>query len=222
MRTTTSVVVASALICLIAAFLPAGQLDVGGRLFAAKTTRSLWQLGHSSDGVRAFLRSYQKSTAKKIGAKVLDKVADRLPGRARSTAGDVQDALATLDSLKDEDVKLVGKIVSAVLWSLLGLCLVLAVLAFGLSPTSHALRLIATVLVALILAALTVAIYLVLDRVVIEANAEVERQLFTLRYASWLMPLGGVGALLASLASIVGFVRGRRRLAATPAAAPAT
>lgn len=210
MRTATLAVAVSALVCVIAAFLPVGHLDVGGRLFAAKTSRSLWALGHSSDGVRDFLASYKQSTAKKLGAKVLDKVADKLPGRARARAGDVQDVMATLDELRDEDVKLVGQIVAGVLWGVLGLSVALALLAWGLTPRSHALRLIGTIALAVILAALTVAVHLVLERVVREANAEVERELFTLRYGATLLPVGGVGALLASVLATVGFVRGRR------------
>lgn len=204
-----------ALLCVLAVFLPAAQLTIGGRLTQHRTSASFFELGRSQGAVEHFLKTYRQSTAKKIGAKVLDKVTPRLRGRAQSGAVDVQDALATLDSLRDEDVRTVGTIAAVTLWTLLGLNLALLALLYGVSVRSARLRIAAAALVALLAAAMGAAIYLVLRRVVDEANAELGANLLDLRGGAYLIPIATSLAGLSVLVVVIDFIR--LRLRASPA-----
>jgi hypothetical protein len=208
-RLAASAAIVCALLCMVGVFLPAGQLDTGNRLVSHRTSQSLFQLGKSTDAVRAFVARYQQSTARKLGAKALDKLAPRLPGRLQSRAADVQDLNATLDAIRDEDVELVGKVTAATLWSLLGANLLVIALLFRLRARSSRLRVAAALLASLLTAALAVAVYLVLDRVVLEANREIGRPLFALRAGAYLMPAAAVAGFAAVVVTLIAYVRAR-------------
>lgn len=203
-----------ALLGVLAVFLPVGQIDVAGGWGRAATSRSFYQIGRSTGAIRELIAEYQASTAKKIGARALDKIAPRLRGKAGSAASDVQDAMSTLDELRDEDVKLVGTIVSTVMWSLIGLNLAVVILLYGVNAATSRLRVAAAVLAAFLVGVLSVALYLVLDRVVVEANAEIGAPVFLLRFGAYLIPLAGAGMFLAAIAMVVGYVRTRGQMAA--------
>lgn len=217
MRVAAQAAIVCALLCVLGVFLPAGRLDLGGKLGASRTSRSFYQLGKSTDAVRAFLARYRASTAKHLGAKALDKLAPHLPGRLQSPTREVQDAMATLDELRDEDVRTVGTITAVTMWSLLALNLVVIALVFRTDGRTARLRVAAALVGSLLTAAIAVAVHLVLRTVVAEANAEVERTLFSLRGGAYLMPVAAVASTLAVIAWFAAYVRVRGRMAAVPA-----
>lgn len=209
MESAARAAIVAAFACLVGVFLPAARLDVGGKLAAGATSRSFFTLGQSGGAVRSFLASYRQSTAKKIGAKALDKLAPHLPGKLKSPAGDVQDAIATLDELEDEDVARVGTIAAATMWSLLALELGLIALLYKTSARTRRLRVAGALVVATLGAVIAVAVCLVLRLVVREANAELERELLTVRGGTYVMPIAAVAALLGTLVWFVGYLRAR-------------
>lgn len=211
-----------AFFCMVGVFLPAGRLDLGGKYAAGHTSRSFFQIGKSTGAVRTFVARYQASTAKRIGAKALDKVAPHLPGRLRGDAGDVQDAMTTLDDLRDEDVKLVGRIVATTMWSLLALNLLVIALLYGTTEHTRRLRVAAALAVSLVTALVAVAVCLVLRTVVAEANAEIEAPLFALRGGAYIMPATAVASFLATIAWFVFYLRARARTRAFLRGAPLT
>lgn len=211
-----------AVLCVVGAFLPAGELAIRTPVSTHRRTASLYQLGASKDAAKTFLHRYRSSLGKKLGVKVLDKVAPRLRGRLGSGASDLQDAVATLDSIQDRDIDTVGAIIVAVLWSLLGVNLLVIALLWGVDATSRRLRIAAAVAVAVIAAILGIAVYLVLARIVSEANAEVERSVFALRGGAHMMLLAGLGLLIAAAITAIGYARTRARFRPpTPPPAPA-
>jgi len=207
---------ASVLACVVGVFLPAGELRVGDPALRQNRTISLYRLGKSKDAVRSFLTEYRDSKTRRIGAAVLDRVSPHLEGRLRSDAGDVQDAMAALDTIRDEDIETVGRITSATLWGFLALELIAGALLFGVSARTSRLRLAAAVGVALLGAAVGVAIHLVLGRVVAEANAELELSLFALRAGAYVIPVAAVAAAAATIAVLIGQATLRRQLSSPP------
>jgi hypothetical protein len=207
------VAVAFAIVGMIALFLPVGEIAIGGSLAKVHSARSLFQLGKTTDGARQFLASYQASTRKKIGAKVLDKLAPHLPGRVRSAATDAQDAMSTLDAIDDHDVRTVGIAMTATMWTLFALNLLLVALLYNVDSRTSRLRLAGAAIIALLAASIAIAVLLIVRRVVAEANDAIGRPVyFSLRAAAYLLPFAAVTAAAATLVTIA-----TRRRAGAPA-----
>lgn len=220
MRASVIAFLAAAFVCCVGIFLPAGQLDITGNSMVAPATISLYQLGSGEDDVRAFLDGYRDSVTKRVGAKVLAKVSPHLRGRARSDADDVQDAMAQLDTIRDEDIETVTTIAAAVMWTLLALNLLGAYLIIGASPVARRgrARAVGATVTAVLAAALAIAVHLVLVRVVAETNGELGRAMFSLRAGAYVMPVAGAAALLAAVVTVLSaFRRAPGSLPGTPA-----
>jgi len=207
------VFLAAAFLCCAGMFAPVGQLDLTGHSIVRTTSISLWKLGNSKEDVQTFLSGYRGSKTKKVGAAVLGKVAPHLRGRAASDASDVQEAMAALDELKDEDVETVGTFAAIVVWTLLGLNLLGAYLVLAAHPPSGRGRgrTILALITSLLASAISVGLLIGLGQVVALANDELGREMLSLRVGAYLVPLGAVGTLVATITLMVGFVRHRRR-----------
>jgi hypothetical protein len=201
-----------AFICVVGVFLPAGEMTIGPPAVAQHEALSLYQVSNSQDTVQSVLAKYRGSGSRKVGAAVLGKVAPHLKGRAASGASDVQDAMNALDSLKDDDVKAVGTITSVTMWTLIGLQVLTAIVLFGVTAMTSRLRIVGALIAAAISAAIGVAILLVLQRVVAEANHEVELQMFSLRVGAYLIPIAACAGLAAVVAVLVLQTRERRAI----------
>lgn len=202
-----------AFVCVVAAFLPASELTIGAPPLAKHEALSLHDIANSQETVESVLARYRGSAGKKVGAAVLGKVAPHLKGKAASGASDVQDAMNALDSLRDEDVKTVGTIATVTMWTLLGLQVAAALLLFGLATMSSRLRVAGALVATALSAAIGVAILLVLQRVVAEANAELELEMFSLRVGAYLIPLAACAGLAATIAVLVLQARERAAVA---------
>jgi hypothetical protein len=194
-------------------FMPTGQLLVKQPLATHRVERSLYQLGKSTSAVRRFLDAYRSSRVKKVGAKALDKVAPHLPGGLRSRAGDVQEAIAILDGLRDDDIDTAGKVMATTLWTLLTLQVLLILLLQGTDVGTGRLRVAAAVVSAVAVAAIAVGVHLALREIVAAANVELEREVFTLRNGAYLLPAAGLGAAVATIGFAISHTIARRRLA---------
>lgn len=201
-----------AFLCVVAVFLPAGELTIGAAPVAKHESLSLYDASNSQETVEEVLAKYRGSKGRQVGAAVLGKVAPHLKGKAASGASDITDAMDALDSLRDEDVKTVGTVATATMWTLLGLQVVAALLLFGVATMSSRLRVVGALVATAASAAIGVAILLVLQRVVAEANRELELDLFSLRVGAYLIPLAACAGLAAVIAVLVLQTRERRAL----------
>lgn len=205
-----------AFVCIVAVFLPAGQMTIGPPGLAKHEALSLYQVADSRDTVQSVLKKYRGSTSRAVGAVVLGKVSPHLKGRAASGASDVKDAMDALDSLKDEDVKTVGTITSVTMWTLLALQVAAGLVLFGITTMTSRWRIAGALVAAALSAAIGVAILLVLQRVVLEANREIELQLFSLRIGAYLIPLAAGAGLVSVIAILVLQARERAAFARGP------
>lgn len=210
MRAAVWAYIVCAFVCVVAAFLPAGQISIGAAGMEQHEGVSLYQIANSQETVESVLAEYRGSTSRKVGAVVLGKVAPHLKGRAASGASDVQDAMNALDSLKDEDVKTVGTIASITMWTLLVLQVLTAIVLFGITAMTSRFRIVGALVAAALSAAIGVAILLVLQRVVAEANQELELQMFSLRVGAYLIPIAACAGLASVIAVLVLQIRERR------------
>lgn len=220
----------AAIVCtclsLAAVFLPSGELVIREPMATHRAARSLYELGKSSGAVRGFLARYRTSAAKKFGVKALDKIAPHLPDRYRAQAAEVQDALTVLDGLQDRDIDTAGKVMTATLWTLISLQVLLILLLQGTEATTSRGRVYFALAVAVLTTAVALGVYVALLHIVAAANAELERDLFRLRTAAWLLPATALAATVAVVAMIVGHARARIRTGklspppSTPASAP--
>lgn len=220
MRFEVFAVLACALLCCVGVFLPAGELAPKERSLIRNETISLYQLGGSKDSIREFLNRYRENTKRKIGTEVLGRVTPHLKGRVRAHARDTEDVIATLDSIRDEDLEKVGTIASVVVWAILGLNLVIAGLVIGADPRMRRGRgrAIAAIAAGVVVVGLAIAIHVVLRYAVDAANGELDYPLFALRAGAYLVPAAAIGSVAALVALQVTFSRAPRPADPGPAA----
>jgi len=212
-RAAVWVYIVCAFVCVVAAFLPAGQIAIGAAGMEKHEGVSLYQIANSQETVESVLAKYRGSKTRVVGAVVLGKVAPHLKGRAASGASDVQDAMDALDSLEDEDVKTVGKVASITMWTLLALQVLTAIVLFGVTAMTSRFRIVGALALAALSAVIAVAILLVLQRVVAEANKEIELQMFSLRVGAYLIPVAACAGLASVIAILVLQIRERAAIA---------
>lgn len=218
-RVAAIVAVVCACVSLGSVFLPTGELVIREPMATHRAARSLYELGKSSGAVRGFLAHYRSSSAKKIGVKALDKLAPHLPDRWRSPADDVREAVSILDGLQDRDIDTAGKVMSAVLWTLISLHVLLILLVQGTDVDTRRARVILALVVAVVTAAVAIGVYVALRRIVDTANTELEREMFGLRTGAYMLPLAAALALATVIAMTVAHAiarRGRPPVAAPP------
>ncbi len=208
-----------ACLCVAGIFLPVGEVSVRTPVSTHTRSASLYQLGARKDAAKQFLHKYRGSMARKVGAKALDKLAGKLHGgRIRDGVVDAQDAMATLDALKDEDVDTVGGIIVAVMWSLIGMNALMPALVYGAHVGSRRVRIAAAAVVAAVTALAAIGVHLVVARVASEANAELGAPLFALRGGAYMIPLAAIAGAVAVGVMVAGYVRARARLVAAATA----
>jgi len=212
-RAAVWIYIVCAFVCVVGVFLPAGELTIGPPAVARHEAVSLYQVSNSQSTVQSVLAKYRGSKTRVVGAVVLGKVAPHLKGKVREGASDVQDAMDALDSLKDEDVKTVGTITSVTMWTLLALQVLTALVLFGITTMTSRWRIVGALVATALSAAIGVAILLVLQRVVAEANQEIELEMFSLRIGAYLIPIAACAGLAAVVAVLVMQVRDRAALA---------
>ncbi|HVV84358.1 MAG TPA: hypothetical protein VHE35_14925, partial [Kofleriaceae bacterium] len=211
----TITAIVAACLSLASVFLPTGELVIREPMATHRAERSLYELGRSSGAVRNFVAAFRSSAAKRVGMKVLDRVAPHLPGRLGSDAADLRDAVTILDGLKDRDIDTAGEVMTATLWTLIALHVLLVLLLQGTDVETSRARVILSLVVAVVTAAVAIGVHVALTEIVDAANAELERHLFTLRSGAYLLPLGATIALATVLATAVTHAlarRDRRRL----------
>lgn len=209
-RVTTIVAIVFACLTLAAVFLPSGELVISEPMATHRAERSLYELGKSSSSVRRFIAGFRSSTAKKLGVQALDRLAPHLSGRVAEEASELRDAVAILDGLEDRDLEKAGEVMAATLWTLISLNVLLVLLLQGTDVGTSRVRVILSLVLAVLAAAVAVGIYVALVRIVATGNSEVGRAIFALRSGAFLLPVAALVALATVIAVVVTHAVARR------------
>ena len=210
-RIATIIAVVATCLSLASMFLPTGELIIREPMATHRAARSLYDLGKSTGAVRGFIASYRSSQVKKIGVKALDRLAPHLPGRLQSQAAEVQEAVAVLDGLRDEDITTAGKVMAVTLWTLISLHVLLILLLQGTDVDTRRARVIFALMVSLLTTACAIGVHVALRRIVEAANLELDRQMFALRSGAYLLPLAALVSLATVVATVVTHTLARAR-----------
>lgn len=217
-RVVTILAIVCTCLSLASVFLPSGELTIRQPTATHRAARSLYELGRSSDQVRAFIDGFRASPAKRVGVKALDRLSPHLGGRVGGRVGsrlgeqaaDVREAVAILDGLDDEELDTAGTVMATVLWSLIGLHVLLVVLLMGTDVGTRRARVVGALVVAVLTAAMAIGVFVALDQLVDAANAEVGRAIFALRPGAYLLPAAALLSLAVMVAVVVTHAAARR------------
>ena len=216
MRIAAWVFVVCAVLSITAIFVPAVELQLSGGAISRKTSLSLYQLSTSRDLVRSYLRAYKRAPGKKLGEGLAGALMPRVGKNVRGHLDDVRDAMTTLDDVKDSDVVLVGRILTATVWTLLVLLAVMAGLVFAdtMRGTFRRRRAIAAASLGLITSAIAIVALLAVREAVWQANDELGRDLVATAFGAYMLPVTALGALAAAAVQLVQLVRLKKALIA--------
>ena len=215
-RVATILAIVCACLSVASVFLPTGELTIRQPMATHRAARSLYELGRSSDQVRTFIDEFRASPTKRVGVGALDRVSPHLGGRLGAQAADVREAVAILDGLEDEELDTAGTVMAAILWSLIGLHVLLVLLLMGTDVGTRRVRVVLALVVAVLTAAVAIGVFVALDQVVAAANAEVGRAIFALRPGAYLLPAAALLTLAVVVAVGVTHGAARRRWQAEP------
>jgi hypothetical protein len=209
-RVVTILAIVCTCLSLATVFLPSGELTIRQPTATHRAVRSLYELGRSSDQVRAFIDDFRASPAKKVGARALDRLSPHLRGRLGEQAADVREAVAILDGLEDEELDTAGQVMAGVLWTMIGLHVLLVLLLMGTDVGTRRARVVLALVVAVLTAAMAIGVFVALDRIVDAANAEVGRAIFALQTGAYLLPAAALVSLAVVVAVVVTHAAARR------------
>lgn len=180
----------------VGVFLPSVELRPGGAAVSRRVDVSLYKLASDRALARRLLATYRASEKRRLGAKILHGVAPRVAGRARAALDDARDAMAALDDVSDDDVRIAGIALVAALCALLGLDAIMAALVFGelMRGSQRRGRQIVALVASLVVAVIGIALHLACREAVWQANDEVGRSALVLGPGAYVVPLAGVAA----------------------------
>ena len=196
MRVASWLFVVCAAIGVAGVFLPSIELRPGGAALSRRVDFSLYKVASDRAVARRLFAMYRASEKRRVGARVLHSVAPRVGGRTRAALEDARDAMATLDDVSDDDVRIAGIALVAALCALLGLDAIMAAVMFGeLMRGSHRRsRHIAALIASLIVAVIGIALHVACREAVWQANDEVGRSALGLGPGAYVVPLAGLAA----------------------------
>ena len=196
MRVASWLFVLCAALGAVGVFLPSIELRPGGAAVSRRADFSLYKVASDRATARRLLAMYRASEHRRVGAKILHGVAPRVAGRARAALDDARDAMATLDDVSDDDVRIAGIALVVALCVLLGLDAIMAAVVFGeLTRGGHRRgRHVAAMIAALIVAVIGIALHVVCREAVWQANDEIGRSALSLGPGAYVVPLAGVAA----------------------------
>lgn len=197
MRIASWIFIACAAIALVCVFLPSMQLSVHG-ITTHKATLSLYKISRDRDLARALFGRYSQSQGRRVGEALTSTLVPHM-GSNKAHLDDAQDAMSTLDQFSDADVKHAGWAITAAVWALIVLSIVMAglVLAELLRHEYRTRRAVYAGLISLFVAALAVGAHVGCREAVWQANDEIGRDLLELAAGAYLLPVAGLGALAA-------------------------
>jgi hypothetical protein len=178
-----------------------------------RTSLSLYQAASDRELARRLLAVYRASRGQRVGMQLVSAMDMHAHGRTKDALDDARDAMDTLGGLSDHDAKTIGTAVTAAIWTFLILLGVIALVALAQSVSGRYARgrTIAALVLAVIAGAMAVAMYIACKQVVFEVNDEVSYRVVELGRGAFLIPAGGIGALIAAIAVLIAEIRASRR-----------
>src|SRR5262249_6851236 len=119
------------LLCGVAVFLPAAELRVDGSAISKRASLSLYRASTSKELVHAFVRGYRHVRGRGLGEALASELMPHLRSDVRGHVGDVRDAMTTLDDVDERDVVTLGHVLTATVWTLLGVLAVMGIIVFN-------------------------------------------------------------------------------------------
>lgn len=212
MRIAAWLSIAFAVASAIAVFLPGVELQIGGVSLGKRASISLYKAARERDLASALMEKYHATGGRKLGEKAADALLQHAHKHAKKAhVDDARDAMDTLDSVSDSDVKTAGQALVVLTWSFFLVVLVLVIVMFGTTNEAFTRRrAIAGVAIAVVLAAVAVAVRFGWGMVVAEANDELGVDSFALGIGADLMAIAAVASLGAAIAVLVLRLRAQR------------
>lgn len=217
LRATSWVFIVAAVAVALGLFLPALQVRPGGAVISKRAELSLYEISRDRHTLRRLLAIYHGSARRDVGGKLIRAVTPKLTGKSRAALEDARDAMDTLDDLSDDDIRKAGTALTATVWGLVGLQVLLVLLVFGevMTGAFRRWRLALVALGALLSTAVAIGLHLACREAAWQANDEVGRTIATLGPGAYL----SAAAAIASLLCAVVLIAKRRGGATAPARA---
>jgi len=195
--------VVCAAVTAISVFLPAIELEVHGH-GVQRASLSLYKATTDRQLARALFGRYRRSSGRRLGEAVTSMLVPRM-GSNKAHLDDAQDAMSTLDSLDDDDIRHAGIGLAVAVWALVGLALAMAMLVLGelMRETYRVWRAGVACALAVVVAALAVGARIGCGEAVWEANDEVGYDLVGVATAAHLLAVAACGALVAIATAVV-------------------
>jgi hypothetical protein len=212
-RVAAWVFVVATVVSAICLFVPSIQLTVKGSTVGKKGQLSLYQAESNREVVRRLVVAYHKSSGRDMGVALVEAMTPKVGGKLRGYLSDARDAMDTLDDVTEDDARLVGWILFAVVWGGLALHLAQAALMFGdaVNGTFRRNRVIAGVVMSGFVALIAFALLAVSRNLVHQANDELGKSVVQLGPGAYLMPIASLAAVAAAVVVALKF-RAQRQL----------
>jgi hypothetical protein len=180
---------------------------------AHRTSLSLYQAASDRQLARRLLAAYRASRGQRVGIQLVSAMDMHARGRTKDVLDDARDAMDTLGGISDDDAKTIGTAVAAAIWTFLIILGVIALLALAQSVSGRYTRgrVIFALVLAVIAGAMAVAMWIACKQVVFEVNDEVSYRVVELGRGAYLIPTGGLGALIAAIAVVIAQIRASHR-----------
>jgi hypothetical protein len=180
---------------------------------AHRTSLSLYQAASDRQLARRLLAAYRASRGQRVGMQLVSAMDMHARGRTKDALDDARDAMDTLDGISDSDAKTIGTAVAATIWTFLIVLGLIALLALAQSVSGRYTRgrSIVALVLAVIAAAVAIAMWIACKQVVFEVNDEVSYAVVELGRGAYLIPAGGIGALVAAIAVLIAQIRASHR-----------
>lgn len=191
---------------------PALVAHVGVKL-QQKANISLVQAASDRKLARRWLAAFRASHGQHVGRLLLAQMEPHAHGAIKDALDSARDALDTIGGISDDDARTIGTAVAIAIWTFLGLQILIALLVLGQAIDNRFRRgRIITVLALATLGALVaVAMGFACKEAAFQINDDLGYAVAEAGAGAWLIPIGGVGALAAAIALLVGHVRAARR-----------
>ena len=204
MRIASWALVACAVLAALGLFFPAFVVR-GPAPLARRASLSLEQAASNRATARRLLAVYRASKGQRVGQALIAVIVPHSHGAVGDALGDARDAMATLGGISDDDAKLYGTLFATLVWIFFALQLLVAALIFlqAVSGVYRRGRLAATLVLAIVSAAMAAALYLGCKEVVFEANDEVSLRVLTLGSGAAMIAAGATGVLICAIALVI-------------------
>jgi hypothetical protein len=196
-RVTAWLFVVCAALGALGTVLPSFELEVRGVSLGRRASLSLYQAHQDRDFVRRMLAAYRRSSHHRD---LEDLTGAKLPAAVRKAhLDDAHDAMTSLDTISDDDVRTADRVLAIVIWAFVALQVITAGLVFAGNVRGAHRRgqLIAAVALAVVTAAVAIAIQVACREAVFEANDDLGYAAISLAVGAYVIPIASIGTVIA-------------------------